>query len=125
MGCDIHPIIEYRERDDDWDIVAIPDHTRNYEFFSLVAGVRGEHEAWVEPRGLPKKDYAYDYETYVDGDHTPSWFTLEEAERFQLPEDVRDYTRLQWHRWLETMRFVAKLYKRLPCDVRAVFNFDS
>lgn len=138
MGCDIHPAIEVAESLKDpewyrWKFVAMPDRSRNYEFFSLLAGVRGEHEAWIEPRGLPERvdwatrssDDGLGVTGVVNGDHTGSWFTLEEARKFALPPEASEYTRMQWGRWLRTMEFYADLYRVSPAQVRAVFNFDS
>lgn len=127
MGCDVHPLIEYRDFDNWWSPAAIPNRERNYEFFSLLAGVRGEYEPWVEPRGFPENSYSYNYgkDGIVNGDHTPSWFTLEEAENFVCPADAWEATKVQWSHWLETMRFFAQLYHKKTSEIRVVFNFDS
>ena len=134
VGCDIHAAIEVREYNEWWTFVAQPSVRRNYELFSLLAGVRGEHEPWIPPRGLPdRRTISYDAwhegngnygEGVVDGDHSASWFTLEEAQRFRLPE-CNDSTRTQWNMWLHTMNFFAKLYNVSADRVRVIFNFDN
>jgi hypothetical protein len=57
MGCDIHAFIDYDEIHQDgistfhWGSIKLE---RNYWLFSLLAGVRGEREQSLQPKGLPK-----------------------------------------------------------------------
>ena len=128
MGCDIHPAIEVLEHDEafSWMLVAIPERDRNYELFSLLAGVRGNFEPWVEPPRSTPVQVNYLTKQVLDEDgHTASWFTLEEALKFVMPENANERTKLQWNRWIVTMKFYAELYGVGPEHVRAVFNFDN
>jgi hypothetical protein len=136
MGCDVHPVIEvctdpeHRDHKDDWECVAIPDRTRCYPLFGALAGVRwDESRQIVEPRGLPNGMHWHS-EEIVDGDHTPSWFTLREAlaydaEWLKSAYVGSDFPYQIWQRWLRTMVFFRDEYGVTDDDVRAVFNFDS
>lgn len=105
MGCDIHASIEVQRIRGSWRAVAIPDDMRNYELFGFLAGVRDDREPWVPLRGIPKDADCQTFQvttygetppwTLCDGDHSGSWFTLEEAQTFTLPNSVRQETRVQ------------------------------
>jgi hypothetical protein len=100
MGCDIHAYIEYR----DPKTKEIPNTPktwccwgrryyvwRNYMMFGLLAGVRGQAEPVVEPRGIP------------DG---LSWEVMEDA-TLKIVEDGADLDDNEVHReqankWLES-----------------------
>lgn len=53
MGCDIHAMMEVNDRNI-WLNGGDPDISRNYDIFSLLAGVRGTHVPISEPRGIPE-----------------------------------------------------------------------
>lgn len=83
MGCDIHLYVEAREngvwvekKGDFYD-------GRNYNLFSVLAGVRNRHEIIpiCEPRGLPEdvSESVREDECY---DHSHSWLTLAELMAF-------------------------------------------
>ena len=101
MGCDIHMFIEKKasEKYDIWEQVALyrvnkNNHKlevapfydgRDYELFSLLAGVRGWHEPFVDLRGLPnnmssevEKESAW-YESFS---HSHTWYDLFELKLF-------------------------------------------
>lgn len=130
MGCDIHAGLF---QVDSWaDFVAIPPVDRYYDFFSVLAGVRGEYEPIVEPRGLPEwfKREPWWSEHIVDGDHTASWLTLQELLDFRdgkrwrgLDENVRGAVAS----WIELGEFYRKYdFCNSPPDRFVfVFNFDS
>jgi len=57
MGCDIHAYIETKAVFDDrdfWDCPMEVHLHRNYTLFSAMAGVKGDLEPVVPPRGWPK-----------------------------------------------------------------------
>ena len=91
MGCDIHSYVEYRDKASGlWKMVRIyvpyrweperlglvePYNGRNYERFSLLAGVRGFATPISEPRGIPQDasdGVRCEYESAEDWIHTPS-----------------------------------------------------
>jgi len=66
--------------------------SRNYELFSILAGVRGYGPPIIEPRGLPDdigESVKEEWEPSYDW-HTPHWYSLKELEdnidRFKDPE---------------------------------------
>jgi hypothetical protein len=107
MGCDYHPHIEMQATDGTWhraeDIVPDPWYDpnepvsnwnqpevrdqwgkpgRNYELFTMLAGVRGpEHMAITPPRGIPDDvgdETRAEYEAWSIDAHTPTWYTARE-----------------------------------------------
>ena len=152
MGCDIHLAVEVRtdgrwqrvlpppEARDPWYVeeaalgktwaIALVDKTwysdRNYELFSILAGVRGNQEPIDEPRGLPgdmSPEVAalqgYMPDDISLGDHSHSWLTLAELQAYPWPFRTRHdafCTRV--------LPALAKL-GAAPQDVRIVFGFDS
>lgn len=128
MGCDVHPMIFRRHELGWWEEAAIPDHTRNYALFGLLARVRLEElTPVVEPRGFPTDmDVEYDQDKF--GDHSFSWFTLAEVRKWlwdnrktELPE--RGIAQLR--EWVEVMEFVARHWRLDGEQVRLVFGFDN
>ena len=146
MGCDIHPVIEAGLYSVMWEAIAVPPRPRDYAFFGYLADVRnGVGEEPVEAHeGIPL-DYSgrlywdivgfetYDLydptpprdwaDRYLSGEHTPRWFTLEEAGGFHFPKDK--YAKALWMRWLRYMRFIKQDYGVSEAEVRVVFDFDS
>ena len=145
MGCDIHPVVEVRRYGSVWAPVMVPPHDRDYAFFGYLANVRnGAGEDSVEAHEGVPSDYsgrlywdAADHTTYnlygpiprdwsdryLSGEHTPRWFTLEEAGGFHFPKDK--YAKALWMRWLRYMRFIKQDYGVSEAEVRVVFDFDS
>lgn len=147
MGCDIHSYVEYRNKDTgQWKMVRIyvpyrweperlrlvePYNGRNYELFSMLAGVRGCATPIAEPRGIPQDasdGVLCEYEAAEGWTHTPSWFTLAELrvaskDKKTYNKDERSYLKgfisgidfmlgASWH-WVNDI------------DVRVVFWFDN
>lgn len=95
MGCDIWTFAEkkvdekynlwkqvklYRVRSDNLEVVGFYED-RNYELFSLLAGVRGWHEPLIEPRGVPQNmstDLERQWNSVNEWCHTPTWYSLSE-----------------------------------------------
>lgn len=111
MGCDIHVYIERKIEDQDkWENVSLyrvrdnnievvdPYDGRNYELFSILAGVRGWQEPLIDPRGFPggmNTKTVREVERW-DGDyHTPTWYDLFElnmfAEKYKDNEDYQSF----------------------------------
>ncbi len=105
MGCDIHCVLEVRLSDgkghfkwvcadpmrydpyfdDRYGFQLIvetnaPDD-RDYDYFAALAGVRGDIEPVIEPRGIPKdacQEYLDMVERFDCDGHTHSWLTFNE-----------------------------------------------
>lgn len=121
MGCDIHSIVEKRNKDK-WEAVGTifehkyngkitlssePYEGRNYVLFAFLAGIRNRFDIKPidEPRGYPEdisKETQNDLQDLWDSDgHSTSWFTLEELQnadweqKFRqggvVPADVYEY----------------------------------
>lgn len=125
MGCDIHFYVEKR-RGDAWTFVEEPDEPgRNYELFSVLAGVQPQpgYPVAVPRRGLPddvSEGVQTEWDFWEADGHSPSWLLLSEA--LAIP----------WERFPETWvfeRFVALLRSLAesedPTAVRLVFWFDN
>lgn len=89
MGTDIHgPFVEVNLRPGQaWQCVGDLDWQRDYEAFTLMAGVRAEGQdtqPLFEPRGNPA-DMSVRYEFHADegGCHSASWLTDAELQRVQ------------------------------------------
>lgn len=73
-----------------------PYNGRNYELFSMLAGVRGFTTPISEPRGIPRDasdGVCCRYELVKDWVHTPSWLTL--AELRIASKDKKTYNKDQ------------------------------
>jgi hypothetical protein len=90
MGCDIHFYVE-RKVDDQWIQQFNPNQeekwkkywydSRSYFLFSLLAGVRGPFDPFVEPKGLPQdmsEGLTEEWKGWKDDGHTPSHYTVSE-----------------------------------------------
>lgn len=96
MGCDIHAFIEYvyegEAYTNTFSYDEITSFGRDYNLFSLIAGVRGATPPVVFPRGFPcdlvrngnieifDNNYAVakKYEEYGKDAHSATWLTLDE-----------------------------------------------
>ena len=142
MGCDIHAHIEIRFNGK-WEHYAIPRIERWYELFGIMACVRGDGPAIVEPKGLPNDISVVtrmDYERMSEDAHTPSWFNEHEIDGLEkwLQHDnfqsTRRFVSLE-HDLLKTYLFGNGITDHLRyedcvlpdgCDaVRLVFWFDN
>lgn len=101
MGCDIHAYVEYIYDGDTYTNVFCYGEInfgRDYELFSLIAGVRGISTPIVSPRGFPNDCIkngdtsifesnflvAEEYRKYGSGAHTPTWLTLDELKKIRV-----------------------------------------
>ena len=147
MGCDIHSYVEYRNKDTGkWNMVRIyvpycweperldlvePYNSRNYELFSMLAGVRGFATPISEPRGIPQdasNGVRREYESVEDWVHTPSWLTLAELrvaskDKKTYNKDERSYLK----GLINGIDFMlgASYHWVDDIDARLVFWFDS
>ncbi|MFN4973819.1 MAG: hypothetical protein ACK5GV_01080 [Bacteroidota bacterium] len=97
MGCDIHAFIEYVYEDDSITNTFCGDEMcfgRDYDLFSLLAGVRGLSSPFVQPRGFPVADKATGiyapnwqvsekYSQYGSDAHSATWLTLDELKQIR------------------------------------------
>lgn len=119
MGCDIHCYIEYKNDNGEW-VFANPDFKnykhdnngwdaidgfftdRDYNLFSLLAGVRGGWDAMKEPCGFPNdatEEVSMVYTEYGDDAHTTTWYDVRElqllveltAQKFKNMDGLDDY----------------------------------
>lgn len=98
MGCDIHFHTEVFDGNEwqrakeklvdgpcGWKEDAYTYDGRNYDLFSILAGVRGAESPLSEPRGVPEDASSEVSKAYTDWDldaHSASWFTLKELLEF-------------------------------------------
>tara|TARA_Y100001973_G_C5198636_1_gene336040 strand:+ start:2809 stop:3300 length:492 start_codon:yes stop_codon:yes gene_type:complete len=98
MGTDIHGYWEIKTKDGEWIAIRHVQSKRNYEWFSIIGGVRGGTDLWKIPpwnRGIPQnaslawKDYAGHPQNDL---HSTTWLTLKEVHQaleFHLDEITR------------------------------------
>ena len=84
MGCDIHPYLCFRTSSGDVKPVKYSklDLGRDYTFFGLLAGVRGEHTLF-EARGFPTNTpshITFNYNSMEGDAHHASWLTTSEVQ---------------------------------------------
>ena len=100
MGCDVHIFAERKDKKYNyWERVNLyrvnPDHSdlecvepwegRNYDLFSLLAGVRGCYESFDFPRGIPNDVSLMvekEYNSWGGECHSASWYDLYELSLF-------------------------------------------
>lgn len=138
MGADIHIIVQYKEKGKWETYFEYPDYPyeinedRDYQSFSLLAGVRGSFESIQYPRGLP-----HDLEMEMDeegcmchkgkwlGNHSHSYLTLSEIVKKKVT--LLEATEF-WliYRIIEDLhRIQEKLGDFKNNNIRIVFGFDS
>ena len=126
-ACDVHAVIEVRYLPELWIPVAIPPCHRNYDLFACLAGVRGTHTPWFEPRGLPPDFHNHPY-LHPQGHHE-TWFLMSEVTSFGEPRTWGTDAKRLWGRWRGYLDFVYRDYSKelhLTKDrVRVVMNFDG
>src|SRR6266536_1406254 len=92
MGCDIHVIIQKRDQAGRWINLQIPNFwtLRNYALFGWLVGIRNYSgvDPLSEPRGLPD-DFEISEEDDL-GDHSFSWFSIEELMNLDYDQIVED-----------------------------------
>lgn len=136
MGCDIHGVLQHKEKGQ-WVDKEILDIDRNYSLFGVLAGVRGFYEVPIdEPRGLPKDFHVVERPEYTGtkyrpsaiyeseygdpgifmGDHSFTYLTLEEIQKYK-----------HWHRIDYVQQEFKDLFFRCRdlSKWRLVLGFDS
>ncbi len=85
MGCDIHAYVDYKNNYGRHVHFCNPYISRNYELFTLLAGVRGPKEsAVVSPRGVPDhlNDWIVEgYVLWIGDKNAPGEVTREVADQ--------------------------------------------
>ncbi len=123
MGCDIHALIEQKDKKYDWSNWinrGDPEIDRDYTMFSILGNVRncGDIPFIAEHRGISENScYAFKHWHADDSDsHSTSWVTLDEMQEYGRKQDC-DY--------------LDELIKKLESfggeseDIRLVFFFDN
>lgn len=95
MGCDIHTMIEWKDRFGLWNNAGEADLYRDYELFAVLAGVRNDCGIVpiAEPRGVPEDacgEYEAWQEAYGGDGHSHSWVTLAELIAFNREQEIDD-----------------------------------
>lgn len=110
MGCDIHVILEKKtdEKYNSWERVSLyhvspytnrleivePYNDRDYELFSLLAGVRGYHEPLVSLRGVPENlssETEMELAWWDSEYHSLTWYDLNELYLYRIIYQEKDY----------------------------------
>lgn len=133
MGCDIHIVLEFRERNSvEWVGAWLSDRLlqtpriamRDYAFFAEVAAVRGHTPTSIFPRNLPKDVSRLAWLAYMrcpTDYHSPSHATPEEfvgAWRRANP-NYKDW-REEFAEW-----DLLRIDIDHECDWRVVYWFDN
>lgn len=152
MGADIHAYIErrnpetnkweelglYRKDDEEFNQVDFYDG-RDYELFSILAGVRGWHEPLVMRRGVPddmSDTVAKRYYEYRDSWHSATWYDYCELLAYANSNndnviEVIDDTGEKYNLlsgFMQCVNFVLNAYHKWypnPNEVRIIMWFDS
>lgn len=137
MGCDIHLFTEVKIRGE-WLFYGQIHMPRNYELFSLMAGIRGNRQPIVSPKGIPSdlscitRIHYMDYKSDL---HHASWFNQEEIEK--LMKYIRGNEELYFgEKWLYIIGWlfgnsyhgIAKYKSDYPDEIedcRWIFWFDN
>ena len=96
---------------------------RNYQLFSLLAGVRGDLEPISRKRGIPEDascGYLYKCKQWEEDAHSHSYYTLDEL----LQIDWSKYDDLYPNEFIESIEKM-KLLDPDPKRVRCCFFFDN
>lgn len=142
MGCDIHAMIERRERSKRgdplwWVNAGDPCLNRTYNVFAALAGVRRgiEINPVALPRGIPcdgndsASEPMREWHKAWEGDaHSASYLSLEEIKAYRTPEITPDeWTAGDAETWAGLIRDMenAKRPGDADDDVRLVFFFDN
>ena len=146
MGVDIHTILQVKKQNK-WETIAKNVYDgRNYELFGILAGVRGQAEPIVEPRGYPKGFLVDDenmtpideggfLDSYWMGEFGHSWLTLAELNS-KLENDIYSAGECneEYEDYFIGLRYLVSKMIVLAFDqgyvedfenVRLVFGFDS
>jgi hypothetical protein len=138
MGCDIHLHTEIKINGT-WHHYTEPRVPRCYELFGLMAGVRGDNDPIVAPKGFPDDSSEVSrlmFERDGPDAHTPSWIDAVEIKKLykeieKLPVKIYKYginweifgycTGNGWDAWVDYPNERAKWIE----DIRWVFWFDN
>lgn len=149
MGCDIHCFVEKKvdEKYNCWQQVKLykveeyhqdikvvdPYDGRNYDLFSILAGVRGPYEPLVYPRGLPEnlsEDVEKERAWMGQDAHTQTWYDLNELfllrEVHKSEEEYESF--VDFVNWIEFYLHFAGEWvfsDVTPGKYRVVIWFDS
>lgn len=141
MGTDIHSIAQIKTNTG-WQTVktCINGDRRDYEFFSLLAGVRGSYLPIKEPKGLPELFIAEnnihifhvglddkDVKTFYMGYHTHSYYSLKELKKYLKNAIYRvdDVAHKSLEDLVKVLKKIKKKHGLKNKEVRFVFGFDS
>lgn len=134
MGCDIHTHIEVKIGGQ-WHHANAPCVRRNYDLFSLMAGVRSDADSpkpIAAPRGMPEDVSLITRISFNEhGGHTSSWLSgneLENVVKWHEWTEGRDSSDVRLQQWgfLFEGGFTAAEHSHLGVeDVRCVFWFDN
>lgn len=143
MGCDIHTFIE-KKVNGKWEPIflyridgnhpelAYPYNGRNYELFSILAGVRGWHNALVDLRGLPtdiSEGVSREYDWWGNDAHSMTWYDLFELSLFE-----KEHRNEEGYEYLtefyNSIRFYLNIaqeyvYNLEPNQYRVIMWFDN
>ena len=133
MGCDIHCFAE-RKTPTGWrQITRLADYSneisdrlwtgRNYDLFSTLAGVRGQNDPIVWPRGLPDDVSKGVLRHFTWDDHDPTWYTVKEL--IVAAKDRKDDDAFMAFLCHVVPQLLAYSDSGQGDDVRVVMFFDS
>ncbi len=141
MGCDIHLHTEIKVNGK-WEHYGNPNVPRNYSLFAKMAGVRGEQDPIVAPRGMPIEASVItelDYERWYGDGHSHSWLNAEEISElcdwyeeyrknigcdFMACSSSRIFGYLFGNYWSGFFKYPEDRTPRVE-DIRFVFWFDN
>jgi hypothetical protein len=128
MGCDIHPVCEFRwsKTSNYWMLAGIPPRDRNYHFFGLLSHVRTEPDHKLAIDGWPENIAAesrFILEQY--GDHTPGWVTLQDLVKHKQTTYSGDAAEMVAE-WIQFGYDMMKYHHVEDTgSIRFVFNYDN
>lgn len=148
MGCDIHLYIETKNEDMSWglftDYIQITGEetrrtqeeykamygyyeslyiSRDYDLFSVLAGVRGDLEPIDYPIGFPddcSQDFLDVMKSWGSDAHSETHYTLDKLlEYFELPENAERF------RYFSELLIQIRKLKKYAEDIRLLIFFDN
>lgn len=142
MGCDIHTVVQVKGVNRWVDVATSFLTARNYAAFDLLAGVRTNTKILrcvpiSECKGLPdgfETDNDDIHNGYWMGDHSHSYLTLEEMQKYPhwelgkvalLVLDNPPCHNAVYTQLMPELVRIANEHKVQPNEIRIVFGFDS
>lgn len=106
---------------------------RNYYLFTFLAGVRGNEEPLVEPRGLPddcSKLIRRVYERWKGDAHTPTYYYLSELMECDWKDWFQDKEDMEYNNGRHPLagffeEYLPRLYGLDPDATRFIIFFDN